>query len=117
MVSNKEKTGWSKEKDLLKTKTFWFVAGLSILFIIGMAVPDYSFLQLPFGIAIAGTMPGVFAIKFSVPFAMKFVSFHMKRHKSYSYRWNDKTIKNPSTLKFALSTTLYSFAITYNILD
>lgn len=31
------------------------------------------------------------------------------------YSWSNIPVKNPSTLRFALSTTAYSFAITYNI--
>lgn len=85
---------------------------------IGSVMPMYQILQLPFGILIAGAMPGAVAIKFSVPFAVKFTKLHMKIHKkSYSYSWNTHDALDLRTWKFALRNTAYSFAIMYNIVS
>ena len=119
MFLNKEKIKLilNKEKALLKTKIFWFVIALGILFTVGLTVPAYSFLQLPLQILFAGTIPGIFAIQCSIPFAVRFISLHKRFHKkSHSYVWSEIKPKDPPTWKFALSTTAYSFSITYNIM-
>lgn len=108
-------------KEIIRMKEFWAIVVIAILFMIGSVMPEYSLLQLPFGLVAAGAIPGVFAIRFSVPLAVKFVRMHKRwnkfRHKNYSYELIATDKENKSTIKFALLTTAYSFAIIYNVLS
>jgi len=115
---NKIKQRLTGKDSLFRTKAFWVIFPVGILFMIGTIIPAYQILQLPFGILIVGAMPGLFAIKFSIPFSVRFAKIHMKWHKkSHTYNWNELNTKDPSTWKFAIRTSAYSFAIIYNIVS
>jgi len=108
----------NREKSLVKTKTFWFVAGVSILYFIGLFVPAYSYLQAPFAFLFFFTIPVGFAIEFSPALAARFVSIHKRWHKErYVYLYRPINSKPPSIWKYALRTAAYQFAIVYTIIS
>ena len=120
MFLNKEKIKLflKKEKELLKLKETWFIAGLGVLFVIGWAIPTYFYLQFPLAFAFFFTIPGGFAIAYSPALAARFVSLHKKLYKGrYVYSYNQSTTKIPSIWKYAIRTAAYQFAIIYTIIS
>lgn len=119
MFPNKEKIKLllNKEKRLLKTKTFWFVAVLGVLFFIGL-IPTYFYLRYPLAFVVFFTIPCGLAVAYSPALAARFVSFHKKWYKGrYTYSYNQATTKLPSIWKYAIRTTAYQFAIVYTVMS
>lgn len=108
-----------KSLEIFKFKITWFVVGIGVLYFIGFFINDLRYLQIPFGITMLAVIPGGVAIETSVGFAVRFVRMHKWWHKSnvFSYSFYPGSIKLPSSFRFSLKNTLYTFAIMYAVLS
>lgn len=108
-----------KIKELLKSKAFWFVVSITVLFFISFIDEELEYLKFPFALTVFAVMPGLFAIQLSVPFAKRFVKLHKIRHKKpfYKYTLSESRPLPPSSLGFSLRNLLYTFAIAFSVMS
>ena len=108
---NKEKI-----KKILKSKILWFAVGISILNAIAQSNQSLWFLEIPFVMTMLAAIPAAISIACSPSFTQRFATLHKWLHQNHgSYMYATIEAKTPSVWKFALRTTLYSFAILCNI--